>query len=252
MIDFDVPTKPKMNNLPIASNNKSSRPNRPVRFSPIGFTAFTLVETLVVVAIIGILAALIFAVVGRVRASADSAKSVSNLRGIGQMMAQYAAENGTAILPPDRKWDTGLVDFLDARDGVAIWKAPGDREARNSGLKWPGDVSLTAPARSYCLNIRAYNFAGIGGAYIGHQPDTGAKLVSIAKPSKLWVLSEFFQPKNMPYDLVMGQQSAAFMWEARALPNQKQVNVLFADGHVVSHPYKLAPDSWFRDENNGQ
>jgi len=55
--------------------------------------AFTLVEILVVVAIIGILAALLFPMGKSMIEKGNSAKCVNNLRQIGVAIQQYAAEN---------------------------------------------------------------------------------------------------------------------------------------------------------------
>ncbi|RRJ94804.1 DUF1559 domain-containing protein [Opitutaceae bacterium TAV4] len=55
--------------------------------------AFTLIELLTVIAIIGILAALIIPVTGAVRQRARSAQCVSNLRQVGLGLANYAADN---------------------------------------------------------------------------------------------------------------------------------------------------------------
>ena len=54
---------------------------------------FTLVELLVVVAIIGILAALLVPVVGRMRNAALTTASVSNLRQIHMMLTSYLNDN---------------------------------------------------------------------------------------------------------------------------------------------------------------
>lgn len=55
--------------------------------------AFTLIELLTVIAIIGILAAIIIPTVGRVRQSARAAQCKSNLRQIGAGLHLYAADN---------------------------------------------------------------------------------------------------------------------------------------------------------------
>lgn len=55
--------------------------------------AFTLVELLVVIVIIGILTAIIIPVTGRVRESARTVKCQSNLRQIGTAMLLNASEN---------------------------------------------------------------------------------------------------------------------------------------------------------------
>lgn len=55
--------------------------------------AFTLIELLTVIAIVGILAAILIPVVGRVRQSARTAHCTKNLHGIGTAFQLYAAEN---------------------------------------------------------------------------------------------------------------------------------------------------------------
>lgn len=55
--------------------------------------AFTLIELLTVIAVIGILAAILIPVVGKVRSSARSAHCVRNLSGLGAAFQLYAAEN---------------------------------------------------------------------------------------------------------------------------------------------------------------
>ncbi len=54
---------------------------------------FTLIELLTVVAIIGILAAIIFPTLGSMRRSARAAQDSTTLRSLGQSMIQYAAEH---------------------------------------------------------------------------------------------------------------------------------------------------------------
>ena len=61
---------------------------------------FTLIELLTVIAIIGILAAIIIPTVGRVRQSARDASCKSNLRQIGMAVHIYANETG--YYPPSR------------------------------------------------------------------------------------------------------------------------------------------------------
>lgn len=65
----------------------------PVSGRPYVRRGFTLTELLVVIAIIGILAAILIPVVGSVRASANSAHCVSNLRNMQLANQIYASEN---------------------------------------------------------------------------------------------------------------------------------------------------------------
>ncbi len=71
--------------------------------------AFTLVEMLVVVGIVGLLAAIVFPAFSRVRASGRRATCASNLRQIGMALNQYAQDNRS------------FYPSLNNRDGCAPW-----------------------------------------------------------------------------------------------------------------------------------
>jgi prepilin-type N-terminal cleavage/methylation domain-containing protein/prepilin-type processing-associated H-X9-DG protein len=77
---------------------------------------FTLIELLTVIAIIGILAAIIIPTVGKVRASARASASASNLRQIGMAATLYANDNRDVIVPvrganPGRIWMEMLLPY---------------------------------------------------------------------------------------------------------------------------------------------
>jgi prepilin-type N-terminal cleavage/methylation domain len=63
-------------------------------------SGFTLIELLTVIAIIGILSAIVIATVGNVRAQARSTRCKSNLRQIGVAAITYSSDNRGKILPP--------------------------------------------------------------------------------------------------------------------------------------------------------
>ncbi|MEY4487719.1 MAG: hypothetical protein RIQ79_227 [Verrucomicrobiota bacterium] len=71
----------------------SNRPNSPVRSK-----AFTLIELLTVIAIIGILAAIIIPTVGAVRKSAASAKALSNVKQLGMANLLYSQDYKSQLL----------------------------------------------------------------------------------------------------------------------------------------------------------
>lgn len=87
--------------------------------------AFTLIELLTVIAIIGILAAIIIPTVGKVRASARTTQSLSNLRQIGMGLNLYLQDNKN-MLPAGQTadnvaggstpvyWSVGLNPYVGA------------------------------------------------------------------------------------------------------------------------------------------
>jgi prepilin-type N-terminal cleavage/methylation domain-containing protein len=66
------------------------------KFNP----AFTLAELLIVIVMIGVLAALLFPLATNMRKNASSAISVSNLRQIGASIVSYANDNNTMLPGP--------------------------------------------------------------------------------------------------------------------------------------------------------
>jgi prepilin-type N-terminal cleavage/methylation domain-containing protein len=80
----------------------------PQRVTPRGFT---LIELLTVIAIIGILASIIIPVVGKVRLSAQTAKSVSNLRQLQLANISHAADNKGKFIKPYNENPQTQYDF---------------------------------------------------------------------------------------------------------------------------------------------
>jgi prepilin-type N-terminal cleavage/methylation domain-containing protein/prepilin-type processing-associated H-X9-DG protein len=217
----------------------SSEPRTRFLSPPREPAAFTLIELLVVIAIIAILAALLFPVGSRAIASANASKSVGNLRGLGALVHLYAAEKDGSIFPAmaahPTYWDSGLMDYLNAKDRLAIWKSPADKAPRNGTKKWPTDATLVAPPRSYFANAFVFNLWGVHPAYPGHPGDTAIKLLNIPKPANFWILAEYYPDKASAGGIVVGEHAASILGVPPANVHGKGVYALMLDGHVESH-----------------
>lgn len=92
---------------------------------------FTLVELLVVVAIIGLLAAILVPVLGRVQARGRTADCTNNLRQIGEGLALYVNSwRGrypvAARKPSEKKGPSLRLVMADQVEGEEIWRCPED------------------------------------------------------------------------------------------------------------------------------
>ena len=103
--------------------------------------AFTLIELLTVIAIIGILAAILIPTVGAVREKARAAQCVSNQRQIAQGMLLFAGDNKNRLPAPfpGQDWIQKISPYIqafnwDSDKSRYIWLCPSD----NSGDRWSG------------------------------------------------------------------------------------------------------------------
>jgi prepilin-type N-terminal cleavage/methylation domain-containing protein/prepilin-type processing-associated H-X9-DG protein len=115
--------------------------------------AFTLVELLVVIGIIGLLVSILLPAVGAVREQSRSVKCLTNLRSIGQAVQTYATDHDGALVPCDVRdlsvpagpngfttsetWATILVagKYLPAPAGVA-----GNPDVPDNVFKCPNGI----------------------------------------------------------------------------------------------------------------
>lgn len=75
--------------------------------------AFTLIELLVVIAIVALLVAILLPALGGARRAGKSALCMANLRGIGQAMVTYEADNRDLVVPSYNMTGTQGTDPLD-------------------------------------------------------------------------------------------------------------------------------------------
>ncbi|AHF93081.1 hypothetical protein OPIT5_25570 [Opitutaceae bacterium TAV5] len=212
---------------------------------------FTLIELLTVIAIIGILAAILIPTVGAVRDSANGAKCVSNLRQIGIAMQAHASDfKGNLPVPQDDNWIsnpetrdwwtkcwsyqlqpyTEKLLVQEARFQAnfgGIFRCPGKKEwdlgGANDGYKisyemstfdrdWEGDAS-----RRYQRNLSQFQL-----------PTKTALVVDAAA-------------KNAATGAIEGinayiQNNRLLYRDRLDLRHKNKANVLFVDGHVEAMP----------------
>jgi prepilin-type N-terminal cleavage/methylation domain len=87
------------------------------------FRAFTLVELLTVIAIIGVLTSIVITAVGRVRASAKEAKCISNLRQLGTAAFLFSADYRD-YMPDINWWASELLPYVGGKAHDDVFWCP--------------------------------------------------------------------------------------------------------------------------------
>lgn len=194
--------------------------------------AFTLIEILVVLAIVGILAGIIIAGIRTSIQSANASKSRSNLRQIGALTQLYAAQNDQKV--PHGKWgfnrnhlwlhalypmtyDETFPGFVPSDTGAnledTIFYSPAVDPAEEG-----------TPIRSYGWNIFVYDTDAPPGA----DADQRIRFNQVRDPARHALAgdtlnSTAFSPGNIHFR------------------NSGRANVLFIDGHVEALSRKDVP-----------
>lgn len=195
--------------------------------------AFTLLELLTVVAIVGLLVALIVPALSGVRDRATAAGCISNLRSIGSLMTVYAADHD-GYLPiqrdePNQVWPfstwmgalapyAGVTikvnsSFDDMLSGVfgGVFRCPGKKDWRLVGTGVTDSNRLSYSMNSFDVNSTK-----------GVQ----RKLASIQEPARTLLVAD----TATAYYVVANSD---YMYNSfKALRHQNADNVLFCDGHV--------------------
>jgi prepilin-type N-terminal cleavage/methylation domain-containing protein/prepilin-type processing-associated H-X9-DG protein len=224
--------------------------------------AFTLVELLAVIAIIGILAAILFAVFGSITRAKNSTVCLSNLRQIGNASLLYCADHRgdfprAVSFPPttvtnSAPWNVLLYSYFGLPADVAnspIFKCPAD--PRDYATAQNG---TTRYARSYAFNGTPL-FSDTGTGLMGLVQTTalsGTKIYPVRKlndvtaPSKTIMVTEWWTNKdgvlrdNWQGDYSVSQITSGWT-KLAAVPISSEgsgyyhadnYNAVFVDGHV--------------------
>ena len=224
-----------------------------IRVSP--HAAFTLVELLAVIAIIGILAAIIIPIVGRVRENARTSQCASNLRGISNALHLYAADNKNQLPavapvwpPPTNEQGTWLYKtwiYAGYSEDVLI-KDPTTFRAmtveRSHSFACPSTVLSK-------LDTPTYNGAAVNGNVYSYGlnclSDTtdaagnvswkkGFRLNDVVNPARTFMVAETSFPLGT---------SSGYLSYFGLLPHRGSANFAFFDGHVENRSKAAIPDT---------
>ena len=195
------------------------------------YSAFTLLELLVSIAVIAILAAIIISAMGKVSSRARSVKCQNNLRQIALATLTYSNESGGSLAPMmSQDWasyggekypDAPLNRYLDLHSGVFL--CDGD-------IEWQTGI-YDYQKTSYAVNQALY-FNGDAGFIVGEGP----KLINIEYPSRTILYGE----------TLMYQDPRGFTWNTTSWHGDHGshlVNVVMVDASVATFVPESSPRS---------
>ena len=211
---------------------------------------FTLIELLTVIAIIGILAAIIIPVVGKVRSSARRAECVSNLRQIGTAQLLYLEDSkgvlgtysGSTLLhatitsTATRTLINDLAPYLNVNGDLRAERRPSDvvvcPEARS---KWGAENILVSSTGANRSSYRINTTEGVYGSISNGTP--AGRVSSFEFPTLVWLVADI-DHASWPRGEWNGQPRQEQPSDTYpSVPSHGSVrNVLFADGSVRGIP----------------
>jgi prepilin-type N-terminal cleavage/methylation domain-containing protein/prepilin-type processing-associated H-X9-DG protein len=230
-------------------------------------SAFTLIELLAVIAIIGILAALLLTVVSQAKGRAQRTQCANNVRQLGLGLQEFATDHNTYSLyinpddwnDPDHLayWMPALqiAEFSRPKNSTirlvsdewlrqGIWKCP----AANKPSGWPQEKAhydygynwfgMSALTDTYSLGLGGHN---VWNQKNSHFPTPFTKESEVANPSEMMAIGDGFEGGNgiiqdgspillRTYGLTdyLGSTKRSFS------RHQGKANVVFCDDHVES------------------
>lgn len=211
--------------------------------------AFTLVELIVVVAILGILAAILFPVVNGAIDRSRAATCAGNLRAIGAGLSLWVQENNNQ-LPNFRRWPEQLIT-----GGYAPAKAFICPDFQGN-INFPQDYNISiggAPFTTAGYGMNAMGVTAAPGSEWGSPssdifpsglPNIARSLYSVAEPSKtIWVMDYTMDLNNKKGISWISAGTSFFptLLANFAKPGSQHnlsfrhgnvANVLYVDGHV--------------------
>ncbi len=247
----------------------------------VGNSAFTLIELLTVIGIIGILAAILFPVLGTARASADQAKCTSNLRQLQCANVLYASDKGYYVAAAEDICDSSNRKRWHGERSAQ--KEPFDGQ-KSPLLPYLGDakeIKMCPAFRRYSDDSAiafengcggyGYNDRGVGSrAYqVGYNPGGVARGMApsaIREPAQTVMFCDAAYPKSVKGSRYVIEYSFAEAYKQIAdngpretdvadpsihFRHNGRANVVWCDGHVSREAMTRSKGKAFEDQNIG-
>ncbi len=218
-------------------------------------SGFTLVELLTVIAVIGVLVAILIPVVGRARSAARDASCVSNLRQLAQASLLFASENKGVLPPPQpRPEDWPGMTFFNQTNprwyDLVIPYIPNTRQANSSA---PTILRCPSETRENLFSHYGFNVSvNLGHARAGGVAQNfGRPLNRVQNPARTFMIADvgnisyaitIFQGRTDRTDIAFRHGSGES--RATAFSSADEVRRAAGFGHVAyvdGHTARLLP-----------
>ncbi|MDR1283075.1 MAG: DUF1559 domain-containing protein [Opitutaceae bacterium] len=227
-----------------------------MKLKPVKNAAFTLTELLTVIAIIGILAAIIIPATGHIRETARNAQCISNLRQLAQSILLYASDNRDRLPPTyDTRDANGTAEYngVDTKttawwlevypaycSATSVFKCPADATGFDNTTPPP---TFTAHNGQTVQNGKvSYGATGVDYTYSGGQGDWkafGKNLSVFSIPSRTLILCDLHRSRLQLKETWCGNWprhvSDDGTNDINIFPHSGgKTNLAFLDAHVAS------------------
>ncbi len=201
--------------------------------------AFTLIELMMVIAIIGILAALLLPALSRSKETARRVACQSNLRQSGLGMSMYTDETG--FFPALRHWDTNVHRFVTygwqaqllpyASGNTRVFKCPSTSHEfswptnrSELGFPFPYNIGNSTP---FSYGYNGWGVAAVEGLGLGVVAQDPIPAGSIAKPSDMIGIGDSGGTAWISFHRLLSTPI-----KPPGKRHREGANIVFVDGHV--------------------